>query len=45
MSEFFKKSWDIEIERFNLFLEYWYVWLILFIIMGVTLYYFNNKKY
>ncbi len=35
MFEFFKKAWNIEVQRWNLFLDYWYVWLIIFIILGI----------
>jgi hypothetical protein len=31
----FKKLWDIEIQRFNIFLEYWYVSVIVIVIAGI----------
>jgi hypothetical protein len=37
MKEFFSRLWSVEMERWNLFIDYWYVWL-LFILAVVGFY-------
>lgn len=43
MINFFKQVWDIEMQRFNLFLEYWYVWIIVFGICGIAIWKINKN--
>ena len=37
MIEFFKSAWGIEMQRFQLFLDYWYVWVGMMIIAGICI--------
>ena len=40
---YFEQAWAIEVLRFNLFLQYWYVWAIILVILGIY-FYFSIKN-
>jgi len=39
---FFEQWWSIEVLKFHLFLQYWYVWFIILIVFMIYIY-FQNK--
>lgn len=30
--EFLKRAWNIQVEQYKLFLDYWYIWVVIFAI-------------
>lgn len=42
MFDCFKRAWDIEMQKLHLGLDYWYVWLIMFIIFGIIIWKLNR---
>jgi hypothetical protein len=43
MSEFFRRAWELETARFQLAIEYWYIWLAI-IILGAFLSFLKIKS-
>lgn len=42
MKEFLKRMWEIEVEKFNFAMDYWYLWLGLIALVVIYII-FNNK--
>lgn len=45
MGEYFRKVWEIEIEKIHLALDYWYISVSILVIATILIWYAVNKSY